>query len=241
MTDSVKTPKVFVSHASEEQDGFVLAFADVYVARDRHLGRQMGILPGDSLVDKIFEEGLKDADAVIVVLSKSSVQKPWVKEELNASMVKKINSHTKIIPVVIDECEVPEALQSTVWQRRQNYTATILSSIKSWRRFLSTGSGRRSAGLPNYAVTEFVPITNLTRIDNLVLKEAGDEIFEHDGIIIDAQQFVARCAELGISPDSVLESLEVLENRGYVELTRTLAGIGLFKMTLYGKDEYANA
>ncbi len=242
MTDSVKTPKVFVSHASEDKDRFVLAFAERLRARgiDAWVDK-WEILPGDSLVDKIFEEGLKDADAVIVVLSKTSVQKPWVKEELNASMVKKINSHTKIIPVVIDECEVPEALQSTVWQRIQNLHSydsefdQIVASIFEHRERPALGRP------PNYAVTEFVPITNLTRIDNLVLKEAGDEIFEHDGIIIDAQQFVARCAELGISPDSVLESLEVLENRGYVELTRTLAGIGLFKMTLYGKDEYANA
>jgi hypothetical protein len=31
------------------------------------------ILPGDSLVDKIFNEGLKPADAVIVVLSNASI------------------------------------------------------------------------------------------------------------------------------------------------------------------------
>lgn len=39
--------------------------------------------PGDSLVDKIVEEGLKEAGTVIVVLSKASVQKPWVREELH--------------------------------------------------------------------------------------------------------------------------------------------------------------
>ena len=31
MTDSVKTPKVFVSHASEDKDRFVLALPSVYV------------------------------------------------------------------------------------------------------------------------------------------------------------------------------------------------------------------
>src|ERR1700723_844879 len=119
--DSTKPPKVFISHASEDKDRFVMGFAERLRARGINAWvDRWEILPGDSLVDKIFEEGLKDADAVIVVLSKTSVHKPWVKEELNASMVKKINSHTKIIPVVIDECEVPEALQSTVWQRIPN-------------------------------------------------------------------------------------------------------------------------
>ena len=78
---------------------------------------QWEMKPGDSLVDKIFEEGLKEARAVIIVLSTTSVQKPWVREELNASVVNRISRGTKLIPVVIDECEVPESLRSTVWQK----------------------------------------------------------------------------------------------------------------------------
>ena len=111
-------PKVFVSHASEDKSRFVVDFA----RRLRENGvdawlDQWEMKPGDSLVDKIFEEGLKDARAVIVVLSKSSVQKPWVREELNASVVNRISRGTRLIPVVIDDCEVPESLRSTVWQR----------------------------------------------------------------------------------------------------------------------------
>jgi hypothetical protein len=70
-------PKVFVSHASEDKDRFVLGFATELRARgvDVWLDK-WEMLPGDSLVDKIFEEGIKGASAVIVVLSKFSVQKP---------------------------------------------------------------------------------------------------------------------------------------------------------------------
>jgi hypothetical protein len=63
-------PKVFLSHASEDKGRFVLDFArqlrengvDVWLD-------QWEMKPGDSLVDKIFDEGLKDASAVIIVLS----------------------------------------------------------------------------------------------------------------------------------------------------------------------------
>lgn len=79
---------------------------------------QWEMKPGDSLVDNIFEEGLKDARAVIAwVLSKVSVQKPWVREELNTSVVNRISRGTRLIPVVIDDCEVPESLRSTLWQK----------------------------------------------------------------------------------------------------------------------------
>jgi hypothetical protein len=57
-------PKAFMSHAWEDKDRFV--------------------------VDRIFDEGIKRADIFIVVLSRLSVDKPWVREELNAGMVKKI-------------------------------------------------------------------------------------------------------------------------------------------------------
>jgi hypothetical protein len=50
-----------------------------------------------------LEEGLKEARAVIIVLSKVSVQKPWVREELNTSVVNRISRGTRLIPVVIDD------------------------------------------------------------------------------------------------------------------------------------------
>jgi TIR domain. len=92
----MSAPKVFVSHASEDKDRFVVEFA----RRLRENGvdawlDQWEMKPGDSLVDKIFEEGLKEARAVIIVLSTISVQKPWVREELNASVVNRISRGTR--------------------------------------------------------------------------------------------------------------------------------------------------
>lgn len=78
------------------------------------------MLPGDSLVRKVFEEGIKNAQAVIVVLSRYSVEKPWVREELDVSMVKKINEGSKLIPVIIDDCQIPMCLQAIVWQKIEN-------------------------------------------------------------------------------------------------------------------------
>jgi hypothetical protein len=111
-------PKVFLSHASEDKERFVLRFAEALRANgiDVWVDR-WEILPGDSLIEKIFEEGLKNASAVIVVLSQFSVSKLWVKEELDAAAVKRINSGSKLIPVVLDDCEVPQVLQATVWER----------------------------------------------------------------------------------------------------------------------------
>ena len=74
------------------------------------------ILPGDSLVDKLFEEGLKSAQAVLIVVSAVSVVKPWVRQELNTAIVNRITRQTKVIPIVLDEAEVPEAVRGLVWE-----------------------------------------------------------------------------------------------------------------------------
>lgn len=92
-------PKVFISHASEDKQRFVVAFAE----RLRQSGvdawlDQLEMRPGDSLVDKIFEEGLAQAQAVIVVISAASVKKLWVREELNLAVVKRIGKGLKLIP-----------------------------------------------------------------------------------------------------------------------------------------------
>jgi hypothetical protein len=73
-------PKVFLSHASEDKGRFVLDFArqlrengvDVWLD-------QWEMKPGDSLVDKIFDEGLKDASAVRAIrfrIAQSGIGRP---------------------------------------------------------------------------------------------------------------------------------------------------------------------
>ena len=144
---AIEHPKVFISHASEDKERFVIGFATKL--RERGIDAWVDrweMLPGDSLIDKIFEEGIKNAQAMIIILSKFSVQKPWVREELNAGMVKRISGKCKVIPVVIDDCEVPEALRSTVWERIRdinNYESEldhIISSIYGHAQKPSLGS-----------------------------------------------------------------------------------------------------
>jgi hypothetical protein len=144
-------PKVFVSHASEDKARFVIPFATALLGKgiDAWVD-QWEMLPGDSLVDKIFEEGLKGATAVVIVVSSVSVSKPWVREELNASVVARISKGTKIIPIVLDGCEVPEALRATVWENvpdpgNFNWNRRVRSANQTQAQQLI--SGRRKSGV----------------------------------------------------------------------------------------------
>src|ERR1017187_1535510 len=109
--------KVFISHASEDKERFVLRFAE----RLRSKGIDVWVdewemLPGDKLIDKVFNDGLKPSDTVIVVLSDISIEKPWVQKEVNTAVVKNIEDRTRLIPVRLARCGVPECLRDTIWQ-----------------------------------------------------------------------------------------------------------------------------
>jgi len=236
-------PKVFVSHASDDKERFVLGFATKLRAKgiDAWLDK-WEILPGDSLIDKIFEEGIKDAQAIIVVLSKNSVDKKWVREELNAAVVKKIDGLTKLIPVVIDDCQVPEALQTTVWEKinnLNNYDAElgrIVSAIYGHREKPSIGAP------PAYTQTAISIVPGLTRVDSLVLKLAGDHAIAKGYPFGGARDILEQVKALDIEEGNYFESLEILHSRGFIEGHKTLGSedkIDTFLMTLFGFEEYA--
>lgn len=240
------SPKVFVSHASEDKDRFVNKFA--IKLRENGVDAwldQWEMLPGDSLVDKIFEEGLKEAEAIIIVLSNFSVSKPWVREELNASIVSKLSKGTKIIPVVLDDCNVPESLTSTLWEsigNLEDYETSfkrVLSSIFGLTDKPSLGSA------PAHATSKYYEIGGLTKADNLILKISCDQAIEAGDIFINPESLFSNGNDFGFSRAEIKDCIEVLEENGYLDVTRFLGGgdnYGChYKVTTYGFDKYANA
>ena len=70
---------------------------------------------GDSLIQKIFEEGLSECDIFLILISKNSVNSKWVKEELSAAIVSKLAGVKKIIPIIKEKCDIPLSLRSLMW------------------------------------------------------------------------------------------------------------------------------
>lgn len=219
------SPKVFISHASEDKPRFVTAFATRLRENgvDAWLDR-WEMLPGDSIVDKIFEEGLKDAQAVIVVLSNFSVSKPWVSEELNASVVARISKGTKVIPVVIDDCEVPEALKSTLWERVPDLSdfedplRRILAAIFDVREKPDVGEP------PEFVLEVTGTIDGMNSVDSLVLKRAAEYDLKNNSHIVEPEDIFADLSTLGLTKQQILDSIEVLDAGGVFDVSRYIGG-----------------
>ena len=241
------SPKVFISHASEDKPRFVTAFATRLRENgvDAWLDR-WEMLPGDSLVDKIFEEGLKDAQAVIVVLSNFSVSKPWVSEELNASVVARISKGTKVIPVVIDDCDVPEALKYTLWERVPDLSdfedplRRILAAIFDVRE-------KPDVGEPPEFVREVAgAIDGMNSVDSLVLKRAAEDDLKNNSHIVDPEDIFADLRTVGLTKQQILDSIEVLDSGGVFDVSRYIGGgPGRYgchiRITRLGFEKYCSA
>lgn len=107
--------KLFLSHSHNDKD-----FAE-HLARDLISQGQdvwfdkWEIQPGDSIVRKIFEEGLANAAAFAIVLSKESVRSNWVREELTVATIRRIEDLVRVIPVLKEDVEIPTALRALHW------------------------------------------------------------------------------------------------------------------------------
>lgn len=234
---NTQTVKVFVSHSSEDKERFVIDFAKKLLTNgvDAWVD-QWEILPGDSLIDKLFEEGIKAANAVIIVISKSSVLKPWVKAELNTSIVNRLQRGTKIIPLVIDDVEVPECLQSTVWVKIRNINSyetefrTIIAAIYDHRTKPAIGQP------PKFISDKVHNLPGLTQLDSSFFKLIYSILVDTHDIL--NKDLVNQAQEMGLSESDLNESIAILENLNLINVTRYIFGEYSVRQTKTGAFKY---
>ena len=70
---------------------------------------------GDSLIKRV-QEAITQADALIVILSKTSVDSEWCKQELTAGLVTELESKSVfVLPVIVEDCEIPLFLKDKLY------------------------------------------------------------------------------------------------------------------------------
>ena len=102
---------VFISHSFETDHQLALRLAadlsadvDVWVAPE-------SIAPGESWLSSV-ERGLGASRVFLALLSKASLASPWVLKEIQAAMELEIRSKLRLVPVEVEDCEVPILLRT---------------------------------------------------------------------------------------------------------------------------------
>lgn len=106
---------VFLSHSSKDKF-FARKLAETLSSYGVQVWiDEAEIKVGDSLVDKV-SSAIDKADFVAAILSHNSVRSDWVKKELRLAMTQEIDGQrVKVLPVLVERCEVPEFLADKLY------------------------------------------------------------------------------------------------------------------------------
>jgi hypothetical protein len=72
---------------------------------------------GDSLVQSVFDNGISASDVVVLLISKNTIERPWIREEMDASIVQMLKGHLRVIPVLLDGVAPPPPLAHRIYLR----------------------------------------------------------------------------------------------------------------------------
>lgn len=109
------TMRIFISYSHRDKQA-VAAIAE----RLRFDGHEIWVdalqlKPGDNISQRIME-GLEQADAIVFVISRNSLHSEWVQLEFSAIALQQISRRQqRIIPIRLDECEVPSYLADRLY------------------------------------------------------------------------------------------------------------------------------
>jgi hypothetical protein len=211
--------KLFISYSNSDRE-----FAARFATALQEMGQEVWfaeweIGPGDSLVEKIFEQGLREADAFAVILSRESVRSKWVREELNVAVIKRIQNLTRVIPVLREDVEIPTALRALHWVDMRSDFDTGVRSIVNVLRGVTQ---KPPLGpLPAHLESINEPVSGLSRLASTVgrfLLEAApfDEAFTK------AVLNTALADALSLTPVELNDAVDELESQGLVETHKEL-------------------
>ncbi len=129
--------KVFLSHSSLDKRKVVTVALDL---QERGIDTWLDaydILPGESIVDKI-NDGLTNSNFILLFLSKNSVKSNWVKKEWESMLWDEINTgKTKIIPIKLDDCEIPKILQTKKYiDFSYDYNSGLFLLVDALKRYI---------------------------------------------------------------------------------------------------------
>lgn len=137
-SNQLKNKKVFLSHSSIDKSIVISVALDLQEKGISTWLDAFDILPGESITSKI-NKGLEECEFVLLFLSNNSVKSNWVTKEWETMLWDEINSgKIKIIPVKLEECEIPKILQTKKYiDLSKNYSDglfQIIQTIKTYEK-----------------------------------------------------------------------------------------------------------
>lgn len=98
---------------------------------------------GDSLIQKI-QEAIDKASALVVVLSKASVESEWCKKELSAGLIRELEEKkVLVLPALLEDCPIPLFLREKKYADfRQDFDAGLRAIVSALAKVTNPDQNR---------------------------------------------------------------------------------------------------
>ena len=131
--------KIFISYSNADTS-FVDRLSQELEKRGVLVWRDVkDIKVGDSIIERV-EEGIKQCNYFCIVLSSSSVSRPWVLKEYRTVLNLQLSEDRKgiqILPIKLDSCEIPELLRDIKYA---DFSRNFTEGLDSLNRALGVDS-----------------------------------------------------------------------------------------------------
>jgi hypothetical protein len=106
---------IFISYSHQDSEFAALLAAQLVKHKAKVWIDPRELHEGDSLIERI-QDAIQGASALLVVLSKFSIESEWCKKELSSGLLRELEEKRVIVlPVLIEDCEIPLFLRGKLY------------------------------------------------------------------------------------------------------------------------------
>jgi hypothetical protein len=175
------------------------------------------IRPGDSIVQKIFEEGLRECKLFIVLLSPNSVRSSWVRHELDSAIVQRLSGATRVVPVVVEPCDIPVALRTLL---RLDLAVESMENVVARLVDVAFDNNRKPPlGRPPTAIVHDIP--GLSKTATRIATILSSSMDQSDGRPL-GYEGAELAKTLDLTPDQVNDAVDELSALGLAQTMQYL-------------------
>jgi len=98
---------------------------------------------GDSIIDKV-QTALQDSSALIVIISKASMESEWCKKELTAGFLRELEEkRVVVLPLLLEDCQLPIFLRGKMYADfRSDFDKGFKKTLEAIANVTSNSQGR---------------------------------------------------------------------------------------------------
>lgn len=134
---------VFMSYSHADKEKIDLIAGHLLRKRTNVWIDRWELKAGDSIINKV-QEAVEGSSALLIMLSKASVESEWCKKELTAGLFRELDEKRVVtIPVMLEDCKVPIFLRDKMYADfRTDFDSGMYTLLESVSQFSNSDQSR---------------------------------------------------------------------------------------------------